>query len=140
MVKSVIAITSALYLLLSVPVEAGQPAWEELKPQQKEALAPLAQEWNGMGPAKKKKWLGIAKRYPHMTPEDQHRQGRHPRCGEAGGGVLPSQLPQEVNGGGVQAVGEALERFGGLTACRRHEIFSLANELMISRFANAGKR
>ena len=68
MVKSVIAITSALCLLLSVPVEAGQPAWEELKPQQKEALAPLAQEWNGMDPAKKKKWLGIAQRYPHMTP------------------------------------------------------------------------
>ena len=26
-----------------------------------------------MDPAKKKKWLGIAKRYPGMTPEEQHR-------------------------------------------------------------------
>jgi hypothetical protein len=26
-----------------------------------------------MDPAKKKKWLGIAKRYPGMTPEEQQR-------------------------------------------------------------------
>ena len=73
MVRPVIAITLALCLLLAIPVEAGEPVWEELKSQQKEALAPLEQEWNGMDSVKKKKWLGIAKRYPHMTPEEQHR-------------------------------------------------------------------
>ena len=52
MVRPAIAIASALCLLLSVPVEAGEPAWEELKPQQKEALAPLAQEWTGIDSAK----------------------------------------------------------------------------------------
>ena len=48
--------------------ESAQPLWEQLNPQQKEVLAPLAQEWNGMDAAKRKKWLGIAKRYPGMTP------------------------------------------------------------------------
>src|SRR5690348_8283961 len=53
--------------------EPAQPSWEQLKPQQREVLAPLAQEWNDMDAAKKKKWLGIAKLYPGMTPSEQHR-------------------------------------------------------------------
>jgi hypothetical protein len=53
--------------------ESSQPSWEQLKPQQREVLAPLAQEWNNMDAIKRKKWLGIAKRYPGMTPSDQHR-------------------------------------------------------------------
>jgi hypothetical protein len=53
--------------------EKAQPLWEQLNRQQKEVLAPLAQEWNGMDAAKRKKWLGIAKRYPGMTYEEQHR-------------------------------------------------------------------
>ncbi len=53
--------------------ESAQPSWEQLKPQQKEVLAPLAQEWNNLDAVKRKKWLGIAKRYPGMTPSEQHR-------------------------------------------------------------------
>jgi|SRR3954447_3219873 hypothetical protein len=53
--------------------ERAQPSWEQLNGQQKEVLAPLAQEWNSMDATKRKKWLGVAKRYPGMTPEDQHR-------------------------------------------------------------------
>jgi hypothetical protein len=53
--------------------ESAQPSWEQLKPQQKEVLAPLAQEWNNLDAAKRKKWLGIAKRYPGMKPSEQHR-------------------------------------------------------------------
>src|SRR5690242_13761328 len=53
--------------------ESAQPSWEQLKPQQKEVLAPLAQEWNNLDAAKRKKWLGIDKRYPGMAPSEQHR-------------------------------------------------------------------
>jgi hypothetical protein len=44
-----------------------------LNRQQKEVLAPLAEEWNSMDAVKRKKWLGIAKRYPGMTEAEQHR-------------------------------------------------------------------
>ena len=75
MARSFIALTLWLYMsfLVSASAAGADPLWDELKSQQGEVLAPLAQEWNGMDPAKKKKWLGIAKRYPGMTPEEQHR-------------------------------------------------------------------
>ena len=75
MVKRLITLAFWLCLSLSAQVsaESAQPSWEQLKPQQREVLAPLAQEWNNMDAAKRKKWLGIAKRYPGMTPSDQHR-------------------------------------------------------------------
>ena len=62
MARPILVVAFWLCLSLCTIVKAGQPSWEELKPQQKEALAPLAQEWNSMDAAKKKKWLGIAKR------------------------------------------------------------------------------
>ncbi|HEV7929114.1 MAG TPA: DUF3106 domain-containing protein, partial [Nitrosospira sp.] len=70
MARSVLAAGFWLCVSFSVTAsaEGTKPSWSELKPQQREVLAPLAQEWNDMDPAKKKKWLGIAKRYPGMTP------------------------------------------------------------------------
>ena len=64
-----------LCFLLSahVSAETAQPSWNQLMPQQREVLAPLAQEWDHMDAAKKRKWLGIAKRYPGMTAEEQQR-------------------------------------------------------------------
>ncbi|WP_242447101.1 DUF3106 domain-containing protein [Nitrosomonas supralitoralis] len=41
--------------------------------QQQEILGPLADEWNVMKLPKKKKWLGVAKRYPKMTTHEQQR-------------------------------------------------------------------
>ena len=75
MVKRFITLAFWLYFSLCAHVfaESAQPSWEQLKPQQREVLAPLAQEWNDMDATKRKKWLGIAKRYPGMTPSDQHR-------------------------------------------------------------------
>ncbi len=49
------------------------PTWAELTPAQKEILAPLEPEWNGMEAPRRKKWLGVAERYPKMTPEQQQR-------------------------------------------------------------------
>jgi hypothetical protein len=77
MARSFLAVAFSFWLCVSFSVAASaaapKPSWDELKPQQREVLAPLAQEWNNMDSAKKKKWLGIAKRYPGMTAEEQQR-------------------------------------------------------------------
>lgn len=50
-----------------------QPSWNLLGAQQKSTLAPLAGEWDKMDNVRRKKWLGIAERYPAMKPDEQHR-------------------------------------------------------------------
>lgn len=50
-----------------------QPGWSQLGAQQKGILAPLAKDWDGMENIRKKKWLGIAERYPSMKPDEQQR-------------------------------------------------------------------
>lgn len=68
----------SLIFLLSAPAEAivvplTQPNWVELNSQQKQILAPLANDWDRMERFRRQKWLGIAGRYPSMTPEEQQR-------------------------------------------------------------------
>lgn len=77
------ALVAGLVLLLSlfspahaVVPELRQPAWAELTQEQKQVLAPLARDWDRMEAFRKKKWLGIAKRYPTMKPEEQARVQR----------------------------------------------------------------
>lgn len=60
----------------AVVPELRQPAWAELTLEQKQILAPLARDWDKMEAFRKKKWLGIAKRYPTMQPEEQARVQR----------------------------------------------------------------
>ena len=50
-----------------------QPGWSLLSAQQKAILAPLAAEWDKLDNVRRKKWLGIAERYPGMKPEEQRR-------------------------------------------------------------------
>lgn len=50
-----------------------QPGWIQLSPQQKSTLAPLAKDWDEMENIHKKKWLGIADRYPSMKSDEQQR-------------------------------------------------------------------
>lgn len=50
-----------------------QPGWNLLGPQQKSILAPLASEWDKIDNMRRKKWLGIAERYPSMKPDEQRR-------------------------------------------------------------------
>ena len=49
------------------------PAWSELTPEQQKILAPLSNEWNRLEAARRKQWIGVAKRYPKMTPNGQER-------------------------------------------------------------------
>lgn len=68
-----------LLLALIGPVHAvGQvlavaPKWSELTAQDRQILAPLAADWDALESRPKAKWLGVAKRYPSMTPEEQER-------------------------------------------------------------------
>jgi len=53
-----------------------RPAWAELTSGQQEVLAPLKPEWDKLDRDRRMKWLGIAKRYPAMQPEQQARVQR----------------------------------------------------------------
>lgn len=50
-----------------------QPAWSQLDERQKNILVPLAGNWDEMENIRRKKWLGIAERYPNLTPAEQGR-------------------------------------------------------------------
>jgi hypothetical protein len=50
-----------------------QPGWSLLTTEQKIILAPLAGEWDQLENIRRKKWLGIAERFPNMSPEEQGR-------------------------------------------------------------------
>lgn len=65
-------------VLLTAALPAGavlpqfeQPGWIALTPDQKTILAPLEKEWAEMDAFRRKKWLGIASRFPDMSPEEQ---------------------------------------------------------------------
>jgi hypothetical protein len=52
------------------------PAWASLTADQQQVLAPLRADWDRLSPDRKRKWIGIAKRYPTMAPEEQQRVQR----------------------------------------------------------------
>lgn len=56
-----------------------QPGWTALTPEQQRILAPLKQEWNEMDAFRRKKWIGIAQRYPSMSPDEQVSMQRNMR-------------------------------------------------------------
>lgn len=62
-------------LLIAAPAPAATPKkqlnWSELSTEQQQTLSPLSAEWDVMDAIQKRKWLGIAKRYPKMKPAAQ---------------------------------------------------------------------
>jgi hypothetical protein len=52
---------------------AAHPLWRELSPEQREALSPLAADWDKFDADRKKKWVAIAAKYPDMSPEGKQR-------------------------------------------------------------------
>jgi hypothetical protein len=75
------ALAAAVLLLVfaaTAAIGAGPkvegPQWASLTADQQQILAPLARDWDKhLTREQKVKWLGIAKRYPKMTPEAQKR-------------------------------------------------------------------
>lgn len=51
-------------------------SWKTLTPEQQQILHPLADEWDKMESFRRKKWLGVADRYPNLSPEEQARVQR----------------------------------------------------------------
>ncbi len=60
-------------LAQAAPPHAKNPSWAQLTPQQREILSPLAGEWDKLDAERKKKWLGVAKRFPKFTPIGKKR-------------------------------------------------------------------
>lgn len=56
-----------------------QPNWVQLSAPQILILAPLAKDWDKMENIRKKKWLGIAERYPAMSQSEQQRMQQRMR-------------------------------------------------------------
>lgn len=56
-----------------------QPEWSQLTPEQRQILAPLEKEWGQMDAFRRKKWIGIAQRYPSMSPAEQASLQRNMR-------------------------------------------------------------
>lgn len=54
------------------PASKGPP-WAELTAGQQEILGPLKPEWESMDRQPRLKWVGIAKRFPSMSPREQRR-------------------------------------------------------------------
>ena len=48
-------------------------SWDSLTLSQKQALGPLAKDWNSMPAERQKKWLVFAVKFQKMTPPDQQR-------------------------------------------------------------------
>ena len=57
-------------------IKGGRPAWAELTVEQQHTLAPLKADWESLDPDRRRKWIGIAKRYPKMKPQEQERVQR----------------------------------------------------------------
>jgi hypothetical protein len=55
---------------------ASRPAWAELTAEQQKVLAPLKADWDWLDRERKLKWVGIAKRYAAMKPQEQARVQR----------------------------------------------------------------
>jgi hypothetical protein len=54
-------------------LKPARPYWLELTVAQREALAPLADDWERLDSQTKKKWVVIGNRYPRMQPDEQTR-------------------------------------------------------------------
>jgi hypothetical protein len=58
---------------MAAPKDTG-PQWASLTADQQQILAPLSADWDKeLTREQKVKWVGIAKRYPGMKPEEQQR-------------------------------------------------------------------
>ena len=51
----------------------ANPSWVELTQEQRDSLSPLKEEWEGITPVRKKKWLKIAQRMESMSLEEKAR-------------------------------------------------------------------
>jgi hypothetical protein len=58
---------------LNTLITASNPAWQDLTPAQQLSLKPLAEQWNSLEEAHKRKWIAVAANYPTLAPPEQLR-------------------------------------------------------------------
>jgi hypothetical protein len=83
--RAVLAATLAATALYFAPVSTvdaalpslDEPTWAQLSQNQRQILAPLANDWDKLEPYRRKKWIGIAQRYPQMHADEQQRVQRN---------------------------------------------------------------
>jgi hypothetical protein len=70
-----VACIAALFCCTALAASPAKknPSWSDLTPEQQQTLSPLAGEWNSLDAQRRGKWLGIANRYPAMSPVEQKR-------------------------------------------------------------------
>jgi hypothetical protein len=64
---------SAPHPAVAARPEPGGPRWSDLNPQQRQVLAPLANDWNSFDDRSKERWLGVSSRFHKLPPEEQQR-------------------------------------------------------------------
>jgi len=52
-------------------IKPAKPDWSQLTPAQQAVLAPLKEDWSSLDTLRRKKWVGVANRYPKMKPAEQ---------------------------------------------------------------------
>jgi len=55
----------------STPTASESSAWQPLSKRQKQALAPLAQEWHGLTAQQRQKWLALSRNFFQLSDEEQ---------------------------------------------------------------------
>lgn len=71
-----LGLLAALLLGVTTAVAAApqkDKSWAQLSVEQRKILAPLSGEWDRLERAERRKWIGVAKRYPKFTPVGQKR-------------------------------------------------------------------
>lgn len=69
-----VALCAALGTAAAAGPQKKNPSWSDLTAEQQQILAPLAPpEWDQLNNSRKANWLGIANRYPKMSPTEQRR-------------------------------------------------------------------
>lgn len=75
--RALAAFALALALAVGTAHAAGPTkkgvSWAELTVEQQQILAPLKSEWESLSRGRRANWIGIAKRYPTMKPQEQER-------------------------------------------------------------------
>ena len=61
----------------TVALTTSKPTWNDLTPEQRQALAPLAQQWNSIPEVGKRKWINISRNFDQLSADEKSLvQGR----------------------------------------------------------------
>lgn len=101
--------------LPAVSALAAAPTWQSLTPEQRELLAPLARDWDKLGPNQRSKWLNAAPRLATLpAPElarlhERMRDWAHLTPGERADARVGFQVAKQVDAEERQAKWEAYQ-------------------------------